>query len=37
VKVEIGIGRGKRQYDKRQDVAKRETDREIARALKQNR
>jgi SsrA-binding protein len=37
VKVEIGIGRGKRQHDKRQDVAKRETDREIARALKQNR
>ena len=37
VKVEIGIGRGKRQYDKRQDVAKRDTDREIARALKQNR
>lgn len=33
VKVEIGIGRGKKLYDKRQDMAKRDADREIQRAL----
>ena len=32
-KVEIGVGRGKRAYDKRQSLAKREADREAARAL----
>lgn len=31
-KVEIGLARGKRTYDKRQDMAKRDADREIARA-----
>lgn len=31
-KVEIGLARGKRSYDKRQDLAKRDADREIARA-----
>jgi SsrA-binding protein len=33
VKVEIGVGRGKKAYDKRQSLAKREADREAARAL----
>ena len=35
VKVIIGLGRGKKLYDKRADMAKRDTDREIARALKE--
>ncbi len=30
-KVELGLGRGKRTYDKRQTLAKRDADREIAR------
>ena len=34
VKLEIGIGRGKRTHDKRSDISKREADREIARAMK---
>jgi SsrA-binding protein len=33
VKVEIGVGRGKKAYDKRQSLAKREADRETARAV----
>ena len=33
VKVEIALARGKRTYDKRQDLAKRDADREVARAL----
>jgi len=33
-KVEIALARGKRQYDKRQAIAKRETERQIRRALK---
>jgi SsrA-binding protein len=32
-KVEIALARGKREYDKRQDLAKRDADREITRAL----
>ncbi|WP_213453642.1 SsrA-binding protein SmpB [Rhizomonospora bruguierae] len=32
-KVELGLARGKRAYDKRQDLAKRDADREIARAV----
>ena len=32
-KVEIGLGRGKRSYDKRQTLARREADREAARAM----
>jgi SsrA-binding protein len=32
-KIEIGLGRGKRDYDRRQDVAKREAQREMDRAL----
>ena len=34
VKVELGIGRGKKLYDKRQDIAKKESERRIERALK---
>ncbi len=32
-KVEIGLARGKKTYDKRQDLAKRDADREISRAM----
>jgi SsrA-binding protein len=32
-KVEIGLARGKRAYDKRQDLAKRDAEREISRAM----
>jgi SsrA-binding protein len=32
-KVELGLARGKRSYDKRQDMARRDADREINRAL----
>ncbi|HRJ26193.1 MAG TPA: SsrA-binding protein SmpB [Fimbriimonadaceae bacterium] len=32
VKVEIGLGRGKKQYDKRESIAKKETQRELDRA-----
>jgi SsrA-binding protein len=32
-KVELGLGRGKKDYDRRQDVAKREAQREIERAM----
>jgi len=34
VKVRIGLGRGKKAHDKREDVKKRDADREIQRALK---
>ena len=34
-KVEIGVARGKRQYDKRADLAKRDANRQIERALKE--
>lgn len=33
VKVELALARGKRSYDKRADLAKRDADREVARAL----
>lgn len=32
-KVELGLGRGKKLYDRREDIAKRETDREAQREL----
>jgi SsrA-binding protein len=32
-KIEIGLGRGKKNYDKRQDLARRDADREVARAM----
>lgn len=35
VKLAIGLGRGKKLYDKRADMARRDSDREIARALKE--
>jgi len=34
VKVELGLARGKRQYEKRETIKKRESQREIKRALK---
>ena len=33
VKVELALARGKKLYDKRQDIAKRDAQREMARAL----
>jgi SsrA-binding protein len=33
VKVEIALAQGKKSYDKRQDLAKRDADREVSRAL----
>lgn len=36
VKVELGIGTGKKLYDKREDIAKRDANRKIQRALKEN-
>ena len=35
-KVEIAVARGKRKYDKRQAIARREADREIQRKIKDN-
>jgi SsrA-binding protein len=35
VKVEIGVGKGKRQYDKRATIAKKEADREARAAIRQ--
>ena len=34
-KALLGVGRGKKHYDKREDLKKREADRQIARAMKQ--
>lgn len=34
-KLEFAIARGKRKYDKRQDIAKRDSDRQVERALRQ--
>ena len=36
VKLEIGIGKGKKLYDKREDIAKKDAERRIDRALKKN-
>ena len=33
-KIELGVGKGKKLYDKRETIMRRETDREIERALK---
>ena len=33
-KLELGVAKGKREYDKRETIARRETDREIERTLK---
>lgn len=35
VKLYVGLGKGKKLYDKRRDMAKRDSDREIQRALKE--
>ena len=35
VKIELGLGRGKKLYDKREAITKRETERELARVVKQ--
>ena len=35
VKLELGIGKGKKLYDKRQDLAKKDAERKIQQALKQ--
>jgi SsrA-binding protein len=37
VKVELALARGKRTYDKRQDLAKRDATREIERAMRRRR
>ena len=34
-KVEIGVGRGKQQHDKREAIRKKEMDRDIRRAMSQ--
>ena len=36
VKVELGIGKGKKLYDKRQDIAKKDAERRMQKALRQN-
>ena len=36
VKVEIGVARGKKKYDKRETIKKRDTERDIRRTLKNN-
>ena len=33
-KIELGLARGKRQYDKRRDIARKDADREIERAMR---
>jgi SsrA-binding protein len=33
-KVELGLGKGRKQYDKRQAIAKRDADRDVQRALR---
>ena len=35
VKIELGIGKGKKLYDKREDIAKRDAERRINQAMKQ--
>ena len=36
VKIELGIGKGKKLFDKREDIAKKDADMKIKKALKQN-
>ena len=36
-KVEIAVARGKKNYDKREDIAKRDADRKMEQALKRRR
>jgi SsrA-binding protein len=35
-KVELGLGKGKKQHDKRQDLKRKADDREIARAMRKS-
>ncbi len=37
IKIELGLGRGKKLYDKRRDIAERDSQREVERAFKDNR
>lgn len=37
IKLEFGVGKGKKKHDKRQDIKKRDTDREIKRVMKERR
>ena len=36
IKIELGIGKGKKLYDKRKELAKKEADRKIEIAIKQH-
>ena len=36
IKIEIGVGRGKKKYDKREDIKKKDTERDLKRSLKRN-
>lgn len=36
VKLEVGIGKGKKLYDKRQDIAKKDAERRMQKALREN-
>lgn len=36
VKVELGIGKGKKLYDKREDIAKKDAEMKIRKAIKNN-
>lgn len=36
IKIEIGIGKGKKKYDKREDIKKKDTQRDLKRTLKKN-
>ena len=35
MKVELGLGKGKKLYDKRQDIAKKDAERRMQKALRQ--
>ncbi|PLX26811.1 SsrA-binding protein [Candidatus Parcubacteria bacterium] len=37
IKLEFGVGRGKKKHDKREDIKKRDTDRQIRRVMKERR
>jgi len=36
IKIEIGIGKGKKKYDKRESIKKKDTERDLKRTLKRN-
>ena len=36
-KVELAVARGKKEYDKRHDIAKKDADRKMQQAMKRNR